>query len=258
MTPQGESGPAALSTGAVVIVSPHFDDAVLSCGHLLATRPGSHVVTVFSGGPRRVVRLPDWDRMSRVFSPGDDVMGIRRREDDDALAVLGARGHRLGLRDSQYGPGWAALRGRTQFLRGVAPAVDPRQAVAARLRQMVSALDVPVWLVPLGLLHRDHAVAAQGCLAVAEHAPSITWVAYEELPYGAERPELVQSALTALHAGGWRTEPVDLGAAVDEARKRAAVACYRSQCNALGDRVEVALGRPEAFHRLWRATNGHG
>jgi LmbE family N-acetylglucosaminyl deacetylase len=33
----------------LLVVSPHCDDAVLSCGSLLETHPGSAVVTVFAG-----------------------------------------------------------------------------------------------------------------------------------------------------------------------------------------------------------------
>ena len=82
-----------------------MDDAALSCGGLLSARPGSHVVTVFSGGPKSVRPLPTWDETSGSFKPGDNVMALRQVEDEDAMAVVGAHGHRLDFWDEQYRAG---------------------------------------------------------------------------------------------------------------------------------------------------------
>src|SRR5262245_53606305 len=74
----------------VVIVSPHLDDAVLSCGRFLGAHPGTHVVTVFAGNPPAYPEpLRLWDLQSG-FAPGDDVMEVRRQEDKAALAILDA------------------------------------------------------------------------------------------------------------------------------------------------------------------------
>src|SRR5436305_15085471 len=79
----------------VVVVSPHLDDAVLSCARFMAAHPGCTVVTVFAGTPPAYpepMRL--WDEQSG-FAPGDDVMDARRHEDCAALAVLDATPHHL-------------------------------------------------------------------------------------------------------------------------------------------------------------------
>lgn len=241
----------------VAVVSPHFDDAVLSCGRLLSARSGSHVVTVFSSGPRGRHRLTAWDRMSG-FSPHDDVIAARRSEDDAALSSLRAQGHRLGMRESQYRRRWWPAR-LVRF--------DPRRAttgddealvaeVAKRLLQVVNQLDVRVWLVPLGLLHPDHVVTAKASLVTAARIPGIDWIAYEDLPYGVEHPELVATALQDLRDAGWQTEEYGLPGPEGEEHKRAAVHCYRSQCAALGDRAELAVKTDERYHHLVRAP-GH-
>lgn len=41
----------AATEDRLLVVSPHLDDAVLSCGCWLASRPGAAVVTVFAGRP---------------------------------------------------------------------------------------------------------------------------------------------------------------------------------------------------------------
>ncbi|HLX86992.1 MAG TPA: PIG-L family deacetylase [Acidimicrobiales bacterium] len=243
---------------SVAVVSPHLDDAVLSCGRVLAAHPGSHVVTVFTGGPAHVWRLPAWDRSSGIFSPGANVMQVRRSEDDAALGVLDARAERLGLWDSQY-------RGRASVLsrltrRLPAPGPDDDQladTIAGRVETLARSLGSHRWLIPLGLVHRDHLITAAACRRVATRMPELEWVAYEELPYAAESPELVAEALSRLADAGWQSEPATLEVAGDAAPKEAAVQCYRSQSAALGPRRDLAVHSPEAYHRL-RATSDGG
>jgi LmbE family N-acetylglucosaminyl deacetylase len=90
-------------TDRLIVVSPHLDDAVLGCGHLLAQRPGAVVITVFAGRPPRRERVTPWDAAAG-FGPGDDVVGARRMEDRRALGALGARPLWLPFLDAQYGP----------------------------------------------------------------------------------------------------------------------------------------------------------
>src|SRR4051812_34380588 len=88
----------------LVIVSPHLDDAVLSCARLMAVHPGVNVVTVFAGNPPAYPepqRL--WDAQSG-FAPGDDVMAARRAEDVAALAVLDATPTHLDFIEHSYLP----------------------------------------------------------------------------------------------------------------------------------------------------------
>ena len=246
-----------VSADVVAAVSPHLDDAVLSCGHVLAASPGSHVVTVFSGGPTRVWRLPAWDRSSGIFSPGANVMRVRRAEDDAALDLLGARACRLDFWDSQY-------RDRPSFIewligrRRDPAAGDARllEELVERLGRLVGELEIRRWLVPLGLVHRDHLLTAEVCRRVARVAPDIEWVAYEEQPYGAERPDLAAEALSRLSDAGWRVSPLSLDSTFGEDGKRAAVERYRSQGAALGSRRDVALAAPEVYHRLYPPTPG--
>ena len=45
----------------IVVVSPHFDDAALGAAHLLATYPGSTVITVLAGRPPAVSERGSWE-----------------------------------------------------------------------------------------------------------------------------------------------------------------------------------------------------
>src|SRR4051812_28581985 len=95
---------ASLSALPIVVVSPHLDDGVLSCGGLLAGRPRSTVVTVFAGRPETPRPLTPWDAAGG-FSPDDDVMAARRQEDTSACAAVGATPVWLPFLDAQYSSG---------------------------------------------------------------------------------------------------------------------------------------------------------
>ncbi|KAB0640285.1 PIG-L family deacetylase, partial [Burkholderia territorii] len=84
-----------------LVVSPHLDDAVFSCGQLLAQSPGSVVVTVFAGIPAHGTAAPPWDRRAG-FRTADEAMRTRRDEDRRALGTLGAHAVWLDFLDDQY------------------------------------------------------------------------------------------------------------------------------------------------------------
>ena len=250
---RGEAGRAG--TGPVGVVSPHMDDAALSCGQMLSAIPGSHVVTVFSSGPKSVRPLPEWDKLSGSFKPGDDVMGLRHVEDDDAMAVVGAHGHRLDFWDEQYRAGRPVRLAR--FRPGAVAAArakladpDLEAAVVEELRTVVANLDLETWFVPLGLWHGDHKVTARACLRLAREMPERRWVVYEELPYRWEVPTEVTAAKQRVENNGFTLEAAQFPSGPDNAKKHAMVRCYRSQLPCLGDRADVAAGGPEAFHIL--------
>src|SRR5207244_5204724 len=116
---------------------PHLDDGVLSCGRLLAGRPGSAVVTVCAGTPRDDALVTEWDARCG-FDSARDAMAARRREDDAALTLLQARPVRLPFCDSQYGE------------------APPRDDVQRALREALVGLAPEAVLYPMGLFHSDH------------------------------------------------------------------------------------------------------
>ena len=96
------SAASAEELARIVVVSPHFDDAVQGTGYLLAGHPGTTVVTVFGGRPPAYPEPPsEWDALGG-FRSGDDVVALRREEDASALAVVGAGHVWLEFADHQY------------------------------------------------------------------------------------------------------------------------------------------------------------
>jgi len=227
-------------SGSVVAISPHFDDAVFSCGNLLAARPGSTVLTVYSAVPGSATPAPEWDRRCG-FERADQAVLARHEENRAAMAVLGARGLGLDLLDDQYG-GPRAEAGR---LTG---------ALAAAL----NTLAPDVVLLPLGLFHRDHLRTSDAALTVwrlFRDVMDTAWLAYEEALYRC-KPGLVQKRLAELREQRVLATPLSGPAPVDPDRKTRAVAAYASQLQALG--LVPGKGDDAAPERYWRLQLAEG
>lgn len=216
-----------------LFLSPHLDDAVFACGRLLASLPHATVATVFAGRPETPV-VTEWDRASG-FAPGDDVIGARRDEDRRALGLLGARPLWLDFRDSQY-------------------AAPPSAAALARsLHALLEAGDPGAVFFPLGLFHADHRLTREaGLLLMARH-PRRQWFAYADALYR-RIDGLAQAALAELQRRGFAPAARGFDEAPGaDARKAAAVACYRSQLRALatpGRPGHADLVAPEEYWRV--------
>ncbi len=229
----------------IAVVSPHLDDAVLSCARHLEAHPGSHLVTVFAGGPKNVGRISDWDRAAG-FTEGDDVMAARRTEDHSAASLLSATTCHLDYWDGQY---------RSSEFDYEGPDADAEliEVIAAELTIVVARLDVQVWLTPLGIFHSDHQLTAAACRRVARSRADKNWVIYEELPYWVEFPDSRQAAWLAAKDG-----EVRCGAEISvkrrsrrTSRKEELVGQYRSQVMALGHRrVKTVVNSTERYHEI--------
>jgi LmbE family N-acetylglucosaminyl deacetylase len=224
------------------VISPHLDDAALSCSLLLAANPGSSLITLLAGGPPSVRPLTTWDRMARYFPEGADVTGVRRGEDISALAMLRAKAVHLTYWDRQYrndhygyqGPDEEALR----------------EAITAEL---LAGEPADYWVIPLGLGHPDHRLAAEVGLRLAERGTGEFYL-YEELPYAAELSSEVVSRKRELAERGFALkEDPTLDIADDRGLKSAAIRCHVSQRRLLRRRVRRAKRQPE---RVWKLLRG--
>ncbi len=149
-----------------IILSPHFDDAVLSCWDLLAGAGERAdevlVVNVFAGEPPTGT-LGWWDRLAGAT---DSAAAVRMRieEDRQALALAGRMAVNLPFLDSQYRQGDQAPGEIVEALRGVLVA-DARIYAPASL----------------GDHHRDHAAVRAAALAL--HAEGTNVALYADLPH---------------------------------------------------------------------------
>jgi LmbE family N-acetylglucosaminyl deacetylase len=219
--------------GRLLVVSPHLDDAVMSCGAFLAGRPGAVVVTVFAGRPPPGRPVTRWDRAAG-FGPGADVIGARRAEDLAALDMLGARPVWLPFRDRQYG------------------GPPRRAALAAALGRILDAVQPGAVLLPLGLYHSDHRLASDATLTLRHASGATRWFAYADAVYRAFEGDPVGQRLGELAAAGVRARRVPASRGRTPARKRRAIACYRSQLRALAAPGHPGWTDALAPEQLWR------
>jgi LmbE family N-acetylglucosaminyl deacetylase len=196
----------------LVVVSPHLDDAVMSCAGLIGSNRGCEVVTVFAGKPRAQA-LTDWDRRCG-FAKGDDVIAARRAEDAAACARLEATPRWLDFVDDQYD--------------GRSASVDEIEAALDAELERVAATALAI---PLGLFNRDHQrTHSAACRFVAR--PRLQVLAYADALYQ-RMDAAVSTRLTELgHAGVNVSTPSPPVQSTDD-RKSRAVVCYRSQLGAL-------------------------
>lgn len=213
----------------LLVVSPHFDDAVLSVGQLMAGRPDCAVVTVFAGTPDRKRMLTTYDRDSG-FTSAAAAMIRRRAEDRAALALLSARPYPLGFVDHQYD--------------STRDFVAIRDALVATVREIRPRVAIG----PLGLAHPDHEATRYAFNMLLSACPDLEAWVYEDLPSRVLYPETVPVALDWWRASGF-VPVLDFLGTGDRDEKRAALACYRSQLWALDEPTYLVPERVWRLHR---------
>ncbi|WP_025599979.1 PIG-L deacetylase family protein [Burkholderia sp. WSM2230] len=223
------------SHARLLVVSPHLDDAVLSCGLLLIASPSAIVCTVFTAPPRENMST-DWDRQSG-FKDAFEAMQARKREDALALQMLGAQPVHLPFCDAQYRQ-TPSLNELTEALRHTFRAHKPDKAI-----------------VPLGLFHSDHMLVTDACLPLITEMPDTVFHAYEDVPYR-RMDQAVSQRIEELTKRGYLLSPADdvpatiNRSASHEKMKREAIAAYTSQLRAFGADAETRLYSTEKYWQL--------
>ncbi len=249
-----------------VFVSPHPDDAALSCGGLIARlRDGGKMVTILTVfcGPGTLAPLTPYQRLALGFGSrekwqlGDDadlaeaapanagaaagaaptpeqVMAVRRAEDESFVRFVGASVVFLNLPDAVF----RGYEGDTELLGEPRPD-DP--APIEQLRAALAGLAPDALYVPFAIGgHVDHRGARRAAMALLAEPGSRYLdraLFYEDFPYalktGFERPEqLDPEILPSLPAGVALTpEYVEITDLLD--RKLAGLRAYESQLGRL-------------------------
>jgi LmbE family N-acetylglucosaminyl deacetylase len=241
---------------AVMFVSPHLDDAVLSCGALLAELARTNsvtVLTVFSAARPPAKWAPSARNELRNHGADDaeKYFEDRRAEDIAALKEVGASWLHLGFTDAPFrrvGETAGKDTGRAaypsfhfQIARGRIASSDAALAakVGARVGEAVSANGVTTVFAPLGLgRHVDHLITRNAAVA-----SGIDAVYYSDFPYSeTAKPSARFVRKASLQPSTWlhgRAENVNL------------IAKYKSQVDGL-----FPSGIPISPETYWiRATD---
>ena len=178
-------------TGAgVLVISPHLDDAVLSCGALLAHLAPRHLITVatvFTAAAPPPWSLPARRQLRELGGvDAEDFFAQRRAEDAGVLAGIGAAQAHLGFRDALFrrgrlGPAYPTFR--FDAARGRVASCDTGLAaeVSARVSEIARTGEAGLILAPLGVgRHVDHLITRR---AAGELGMGVRTVYYSDFPY---------------------------------------------------------------------------
>lgn len=232
-----------------LILSPHLDDAVLSCGGLInkLVNAGENVaaLTIFAADvPADLPYSELNEQIHQRWELGDNPSPGRREEDYQALKTLGDVGvYYEDWLDCIYrvnSQGQLIYTSVEQFLNQLRPD-DPLLNTPLDLSRWPELTHV---YVPLGAgNHVDHQLTRKLALEWRKSAPNVAFFLYEEYPYGSEAGEVffaydgntrpptgataVQVARSTLPAP--TTPQVQSLAEANIQAKVKAIACYRSQ-----------------------------
>jgi LmbE family N-acetylglucosaminyl deacetylase len=244
-------------SGALLLVSPHFDDAALSCSALLDRGEPVDVLTVFSGAPEPP-QQGWWDERCG-FASSAESMPARRREDEKALAP---GGHRIRLLDLL----------ELQHFEGPRPRADADR-IGKAVRAWLVEVDggavalpagagwAPHWLPPRLAKklreprgpepHQDHVFVRDALFRADLAAASL--ILYEELPY-LWGGSATRAARRVASAHGYRAHLEVVP--VDREHKATRLAAYESQIPHLSP-PEGRLDSPAVLpptERYWRLS----
>jgi len=198
---------------AAVILSPHLDDAVLSCWHLL-TQPGEVlVINVFAGIPASSDGPAWWDRFTGATDSAKRVHE-RLEEDRRALALAGRTAVSLGFLDEQY-------RQREQPLTPLTKRIERHVAPGARIYAPAAFAN-----------HTDHVLVRAAAVELRAAGFAVSF--YGALARTGIPPQRMTTAVHELDAGAL-------------ALKLAAVHAYRSQLDGLVEFAGRQLTDPETL-----------
>jgi LmbE family N-acetylglucosaminyl deacetylase len=219
-------------------LSPHLDDAALSCGGQIAqaTRCGARVlvVTVMAGDPPADAANDYITSLHTRWELGRDAASQRRAEDLAACALLGADALQLDVPDCIYR--LDPITGAPLYVSDadIFGDIHPAEVVlvtrlAQRLRDLPAATTI---YAPLTVGHHvDHLLVR----AAAEQVWGDALRYYEDYPY-AQQPGKLEAALAG---GAWCVTVIPLDVVALEA-KCDAISAFRSQLSTFfADRADL-------------------
>jgi len=233
------------SVAAHIYLSPHLDDAILSCGGLIAHQAAGGesvlVVTICAGDPGEGPLSEFAQALHALWVSGASPVGDRRTEDRMACGRLDASVLQLDFPDAIYrrGPGGAALYNSEATLLGPLSPEETSlvQQVADRLGSVCS--EGARIYSPLAIGgHVDHRLTR----AAAERLSCPMWY-YRDFPYASRTP------ITPSEFSPPSGRESILALSAEEIQTwAAAVAEYRSQISSFWPDVYALYQEIRAFH----------
>jgi LmbE family N-acetylglucosaminyl deacetylase len=234
-----------------IYLSPHFDDAVLSCGGLIWEQVHAgqtvQIWTICAGMPAEGEPFSDFALgLHARWQTGPEAVLVRKEEDEKAGKVLGAPIRYGDLPDCIYRrlpDGSFVVNGEEDLWREVhpleAPAVDQ---LVTWMNVALTSEDQLVCPMTLGD-HVDHRLVRKAAEALGRPL----WM-YADFPYVVQHPE----SLAAMLQPDWRKECFGVSRSALTAWQDA-IAEYPSQISTFWNGLE---GMREAMEAYWKMNGG--
>ncbi|MCB0217223.1 MAG: PIG-L family deacetylase [Caldilineae bacterium] len=260
-----------------VFLSPHLDDAPLSCGgyiHQLASAGQRVLVVTVCAGDPPAGPLSDYalSLHARWGQPADrartvaaEMIAERRAEDRAALERLGAEALHLDLPDVIYrrdARGAWLVDDDAALFAGYRPAdAGTVDALAERILEIAAERLAPEsaggqarpasqgLYIPLGIGdHADHHLVRRAAERAIERDPGLarTCFYYEDYPYAADEARLSAAIAHEAATATWQARRMRL-AAEDLDARIASVACYASQISSFWSDLAAMDAELRAF-----------
>ena len=227
-----------------IYLSPHLDDAVLSCGASVYTQVRSGesvlVVTLFCASPKDPSLTAQARELRERWGSAVDPVAARRREDVRAMEKLGAEPVHLSFLDCVYRHGGNLAQAYYPTQESIFGDVHPcegewHHALAVALLAAVCDVGTAIIHAPLSVGHHvDHILVRRMGLLLLRQGHQVLF--YEDYPYAADARTL-NRAFAPWAPSCWVRHSLSFGEEA-MAAKRDAVACYASQISTFWRDVE--------------------
>ncbi len=238
MPPQTENISDIGEIPFTIILSPHFDDGVLSLGGLMAKlKDQALVATFFTQKPTELMHT-QWDKISG-FSDSDEAIFARTKENEKALLPLGTIIRNYDYPDFQY-----RKKGEDVKIRGEI-SKDIETLIKVYKNRKISIYG-PATFGPK-ITHPDHQIVHDALMDVWKNnkKAGIYFFIYEDFPYARQFTMSSQISLNSYLEGkegmGFEESPIELDKQMFM-EKITAIYEYKSQVKAfmsLGDDIGI-------------------
>jgi LmbE family N-acetylglucosaminyl deacetylase len=229
-----------------IYISPHFDDAALSCGGSIGLQTACGlkvlVITAFAGVPPADQQPSSFasriHQQTNLPTSPHDAVKVRRREDAEAISALGGDTFWLDHLDALY-------RGNPPYYQNdeeLFGQIDQNdfsldEELGAFLLKVYQRAPLATFYVPLGIGHHvDHQLCCSAGDRLAQQGANLKF--YEDFPYVAT-PGALEARRREL-GSGLEEELVEVSGSLR--LKEDAIACYTSQ-------VPQLFGGVDQMHR---------
>ena len=207
----------------VVVIEPHFDDAVLSVGGMIAARAKGDTLTILT--VHTITNHAPYNAAGKSTLTCEEAMAIRRAESDEVCRFLGIQRRELTELDS-------ALRPANRLPRYPGPC-EVSAVAESIFKQLRSLMPQEIWF-PLAVCgHPDHRMVRNASLSMLRNHEDFfsgrIIAMYQDLPYAASPPGQTRRLIRTMQSAGAQLRKQELDVTVVFEKKLAAVLLYKSQ-----------------------------